>query len=65
MRLVVICVMYLLFVSVVVFALLRITRVKNKVMSRSCQLDNKQVLRFQTGAVGESTWLCLFVYPRA
>lgn len=49
--------MYLLFVGVTVFALLRITRAKSKVMSQVNQLDKKQVLRFQTGAVGESTWL--------
>lgn len=54
------CVMYLLFVGMVVFALLRITRIKSEVMSHVNQLDEKQVLRFQTMAVGEITWLCLF-----
>lgn len=52
--------MYLLFVGVVVFALLRVTRVKSDGMSHVSQLDEKQVLRFQTMAVGEITWLCLF-----
>lgn len=52
--------MYLLFVGMVVFALWRITRVKSEVISHVNQLDEKQVLRFQTMAVGDITWLCLF-----
>lgn len=52
--------MYLLFVGVAEFALLRVPRVKSEGMSHFSQLDKKRVLRFQTMAVGEITWLCLF-----
>lgn len=44
-----------------VFGLLTILRVKSEVMSHISQLDEKQVLRFQTMVVGEITWLCLFI----